>query len=382
MDTLLTTTCGALRKSWDRFSEEVFAPGTPGTIYEDRVLKLDVLPSKSQTTVYIDSPISAGMRTPGAARGDRRCSICGSVGHDKRNCKKATPLDSSPGSGRHCSICGSTEHDRRKCPTVLRGEQKQDALVALVTSPVTRRAATLSAGIAARVNDLTAARLFFEERGETTKKIVRKATTVIDRLTMERADLVFGAWLVTHLKWPFPSHREAVTLGLEAGQSFRATSTWFTRARRDLRRYARQNTPGHTGESGWVYSSLLVRTPLTSVPPTPHTLLPSKIADLEDGGLVSFRGADADLSAFAHADTLVLLECWMGQSLRRQEGHVAAGVVGPPPGSPIDVGTKRGAEGLYELACGGPSRGRKRFKLARVCDTRNDNGGDAGGDAA
>lgn len=75
-----------------------------------------------------------------------------------------------------------------------------------------------------------------------------------------------------------------------------------------------------------------------------------------------YRGADAGLSAFAHADTLALLECWMGQSLRRQEGHVAAGVVGPPPGSPTDVDTKRGAEGLYELACGGP--GPKRFKLA------------------
>jgi len=42
---------------------------------------------------------------------------------------------------------------------------------------------------------------------------------------------------------------------------------------------------------------------------------------------VPYRGADAGLSAFAHADTLALLECWMGQSLRRQEGHVAAGVV-------------------------------------------------------
>jgi hypothetical protein len=77
---------------------------------------------------------------------------------------------------------------------------------------------------------------------------------------------------------------------------------------------------------------------------------------------VPYRGADAGLSAFAHADTLALLECWMGQSLRRQEGHVAAGVVGPPPVSPTDVDTKRGAEGLYELACGGP--GPKRFKLA------------------
>ena len=96
---------------------------------------------------------------------------------------------------------------------------------------------------------------------------------------------------------------------------------------------------------------------------------------------MSFRGADAGLSAFAHADTLALLECWMGQSLRRQEGHVAAGVVGPPPGSPTEVDTKRGAEGVYELACSGPSRGRKRFKRARVGDTRNDNGGDAGGDA-
>jgi hypothetical protein len=270
MDALFTTTCDALRKSGDRYSEVVFAPGI-GTNYD---LTLDVFP-EPKTTVYIDSPIRAGTRTPGVARGDRRCAICGSGRHDTRNCKAATPLGSSPGRGRHCSICGSPEHDRRKCPTVLRGEQKQDALVTLVTSPVSRRAANLSAGITARVDDLTAARLFFQERGEKTKKIVHKATTQIDHLTMERADLVFGYWLVTHLKWPFPSHREAVALGQEAGQSFRATQTWFSRARRDLRRYARQNTPGQPEESGRVYSALLVQTPLTSVPPTQHHTTPS-----------------------------------------------------------------------------------------------------------
>jgi hypothetical protein len=73
------------------------------------------------------------------------------------------------------------------------------------------------------------------------------------------------------------------------------------------------------------------------------------------------------MSTFAHADTLELLNCWMGQCLRHQEGYFAAG-------SPTDADAKRGAAGVGPSEC----RGRKRSKQAHG----GDNGGDAGGDAA
>ena len=275
MDAILDT-YDAVLKGMDRATAVVLDPGA----INDRIIKLEGVPTcaANETMVFIDNPTSAGSRGPRVAQGRRRCAICGRAGHDKRTCPEGKQLGKPTSSRRHCSVCGSSLHDRRTCPSLGLGEQEQD-VIAVIDSPgigspgIGRRAAGIAAGVTARVNDLTGAQLFLEQGIERSKTIVGTASTEIDRLNTRRADFVFGTWLIAHLTWPYPTLSEAVDLGLQAGRAVRATQTWFSRARRDLRWYVAQSkaTP-----SQCIFLFICAIPPprlphrvLTSVPP-PH----------------------------------------------------------------------------------------------------------------